>query len=192
MFHTVPSKWVDKKKQKKSSQVLLQFNMVVTLIGCKSSYGQRKGGVEQGPDFLRKLELTSKLQATVADGQNLSIVDLGNIGLTEEEEQEFSKQEPFRLANSKKPLLKSKLVGAVCKKFADTVEAEAKKENNFVINLGGDHSIAIGTVIGAMRAIPNPKNLRLLWVDAHADINTPQTTLSGNIHGLNFLLIFPF
>jgi arginase len=55
-----------------------------------------------------------------------------------------------------------------------------------VLTLGGDHSIAIGSVAGTAKAIKERlgKEMALIWVDAHADINTPETSGSGNIHGM--------
>ena len=60
------------------------------------------------------------------------------------------------------------------------VEQEIKK-GRFPIVLGGDHSIAIGTLAGTLRARPN---IGVIWVDAHADLNTPETSESGNMHGM--------
>ena len=60
------------------------------------------------------------------------------------------------------------------------------REGNFVLTLGGDHSIAIGTIAGAAKAMKElwNKEIAVVWVDAHADINTPETSMSGNIHGM--------
>lgn len=70
-------------------------------------------------------------------------------------------------------------VGAGCKRLSDAVYAKAS-EGRFVLTIGGDHSIAMGSVAGILRARPNA---RVLWVDAHADINTPAGSPSGNMHG---------
>ena len=77
-------------------------------------------------------------------------------------------------------------VSAVTETLASRVYAQAK-EGRFVLTLGGDHSIAIGTISGTAKAIRerlNGKELAVIWVDAHADINTPETSGSGNIHGM--------
>jgi arginase len=60
------------------------------------------------------------------------------------------------------------------------------KEGRFVLTLGGDHSIAIGTISGTAKAIRErlDRDMAVIWVDAHADINTPETSDSGNIHGM--------
>ena len=86
---------------------------------------------------------------------------------------------PFR--NMKNP----RAVSAVTKRIADQVYAQAK-EGRLVLTLGGDHSIAIGTIGGSAKAIRERlgKEMAVIWVDAHADINTPESSGSGNIHGM--------
>jgi arginase len=76
-------------------------------------------------------------------------------------------------------------VSAVTKRIAEQTYAHAK-EGRLVLTLGGDHSIAIGTVAGTAKAIRerSGREIALIWVDAHADINTPETSGSGNIHGM--------
>lgn len=70
-------------------------------------------------------------------------------------------------------------VGAGCQRLSDVACAKAA-EGRFVLTLGGDHSVALGSVAGVLRARPNT---RVLWVDAHADLNTPEGSPSGNMHG---------
>lgn len=83
--------------------------------------------------------------------------------------------------NMKKPLS----VSAVTKKLSQQVYEHAQ-QGRFVLTLGGDHSIAIGTISGTAKAIRERlgRELAVIWVDAHADINTPETSGSGNIHGM--------
>lgn len=80
---------------------------------------------------------------------------------------------------------KPKLVSAVTQKLSEQVYSHAK-DGKLVLTLGGDHSIAIGTVSGTARAVRERlgKEMAVIWVDAHADINTPETSDSGNIHGM--------
>lgn len=77
-------------------------------------------------------------------------------------------------------------VSAVNKRISEQVYEQAR-QGRYVLTLGGDHSISIGTLAGTAEAtrerLPG-KELAVLWVDAHADINTPDTTISGNIHGM--------
>ena len=78
-----------------------------------------------------------------------------------------------------------KFVSAVTQEVSQQVYAHAK-EGRLVLTLGGDHSIAIGTVSGTAKAVRERlgKDIAVIWVDAHADINTPETSDSGNIHGM--------
>jgi arginase len=81
----------------------------------------------------------------------------------------------------KKPLA----VSAVTEKISAQVYEHAS-QGRCVLTLGGDHSIAIGTIAGTARAIRQRlgREMAVIWVDAHADINTPETSDSGNIHGM--------
>lgn len=83
--------------------------------------------------------------------------------------------------NMKRP----KAVSAVTQALSKQVYEHAK-EGRFVLTLGGDHSIAIGTISGTAKAIRerHGREMAVIWVDAHADINTPETSESGNIHGM--------
>lgn len=76
-------------------------------------------------------------------------------------------------------------VSAVTQKLSQQVYEQAK-EGRCVLTLGGDHSIAIGTVSGTAKAIRERlgREMAVIWVDAHADINTPESSDSGNIHGM--------
>ncbi|KAI4612389.1 uncharacterized protein J4E87_010290 [Alternaria ethzedia] len=78
-----------------------------------------------------------------------------------------------------------RFVSAVTKQVSDQVYAHAKT-GKLVLTLGGDHSIAIGTVSGTAKAVRERlgKEIAVIWVDAHADINTPESSESGNIHGM--------
>jgi len=83
--------------------------------------------------------------------------------------------------NMKKP----KAVSAVTKRLSEQVYEHTSK-GRFVLTLGGDHSIAIGTISGTAKAVRERtgRDIAVVWVDAHADINTPETSESGNIHGM--------
>ena len=83
--------------------------------------------------------------------------------------------------NMKNPLA----VSAVTKQISSQVYEHAS-QGRLVLTLGGDHSIAIGTIAGTSHAIRERlgREIAVIWVDAHADINTPETSESGNIHGM--------
>ncbi|KAH8668956.1 arginase [Xylariales sp. PMI_506] len=87
--------------------------------------------------------------------------------------------EPYR--NMKNP----RAVSNVTQRIAEQVYNQAK-EGRMVLTLGGDHSVAIGTIAGTAKAVRERLNreVAVIWVDAHADINTPETSDSGNIHGM--------
>ena len=76
-------------------------------------------------------------------------------------------------------------VSAVTRQLSTQVYSHAR-HGRLVLTLGGDHSIAIGTIAGTSRAIKERlgREMAVIWVDAHADINTPETSESGNIHGM--------
>lgn len=78
-----------------------------------------------------------------------------------------------------------KAVSNVTQRLCEQVYSHAK-EGRMVLTLGGDHSIAIGTIAGTAKAIRERLNreVAVIWVDAHADINTPESSDSGNIHGM--------
>ena len=78
-----------------------------------------------------------------------------------------------------------KAVCAVTKQLSNQVYEHAKN-GRFVLTLGGDHSIAIGTISGTAKAIRERtgRDIAVIWVDAHADINTPEVSNSGHIHGM--------
>lgn len=71
-------------------------------------------------------------------------------------------------------------LGETCRELAD-VTADSHAKGIFTLTLGGDHSIAIGSIGGALKVRPN---MGVIWVDAHGDFNTPETSPSGNIHGM--------
>lgn len=83
--------------------------------------------------------------------------------------------------NMKQPLA----VSAVTRQLSQQVYEHAR-QGRYVLTLGGDHSIAIGTISGTAKAIKErlSQEMAVIWVDAHADINTPETSGSGNIHGM--------
>lgn len=83
--------------------------------------------------------------------------------------------------NMKKP----RSVSAVTQKLSSQVYEHAK-DGKFVLTLGGDHSIAVGSISGSAKAIRQRlgREVAVIWVDAHADINTPEMSPSGNIHGM--------
>lgn len=94
---------------------------------------------------------------------------------------ELMPKEDADYRNMKKPRAVSAVTKALSKQVYDHSMA-----GKFVLTLGGDHSIAIGTISGTAKATRERlgRDIAVVWVDAHADINTPETSDSGNIHGM--------
>jgi arginase len=139
----------------------------VDVIGVPMDLGADRRGVDMGPSAVRYARLREGLQAL---GIKLTL-DHGNIPVPVPESASPSE------ANAKYlPIIR-----AVCEQLAQVVE-RVVGEGGFPIVLGGDHSIAIGTLAGLYRA--RKRQPGLIWIDAHGDINTPLTSPSGNVHGM--------
>jgi len=144
----------------------------VAIVGCPFSGGQPRAGVDDGPIHLVNAGLVNQLTEL---GWN---VDFGG----HHQFEEISAESDPPIGKLRNPRLVSKVTKAV----AETVGGHAKK-GRLALTLGGDHSLAMGTISGTFSQYPDAC---VVWVDAHADINTPQSTDSGNIHGMpvSFLL----
>ncbi|OCK94313.1 arginase [Cenococcum geophilum 1.58] len=145
----------------------------LSVVAVGFSGGQTKAGVDAAPMALIESGLIQQLEEDLEfkvtyDGQVHSYADI-----MPEEDPEYR--------NMRRP----KSVSAVTRAVSEQVYEHASK-GKFVLTLGGDHSIAIGTISGTARAIKERlgRELAVIWVDAHADINTPETSESGNIHGM--------
>jgi len=142
------------------------------IVGCPFRGGQAKLGVDHGPIHLVEAGLEQQLK------------DLGWEVQFDGHHQfeEISEENDPPIGKMKNP----RFVSKVCKAVAGVVSDHARR-GQFPVVLGGDHSLAMGTIGGTFEIYPNAC---VVWVDAHADINTPGTTDSGNIHGMpvSFLL----
>ena len=131
--------------------------------------GQDRRGVDVGPSAIRYANLSAALEDL-----GYTVSDLGNVEapIPETVEEETG----VRYADA---------VRSVCERTAVRA-AEMVSEGLFPVFLGGDHSISIGTVSGVASAADAPGAGRtgILWLDAHADFNTPETSPSGNVHGM--------
>ncbi|KAM6913014.1 arginase-2, mitochondrial [Xenentodon cancila] len=142
----------------------------VAVLGAPFSRGQKRAGVEHGPRVIRDAGLIERLSSL-----DYSVHDFGDLSFNH-----LEKDEPFMDVNFPRS------VGAANKLLSDTV-SRAVGAGHTLIMLGGDHSLAIGSVSGHAQQCPD---LCLVWIDAHADINTPVTSPSGNLHGqpVSFML----
>ncbi|KAF8559735.1 Ureohydrolase [Imleria badia] len=144
----------------------------IAIVGCPFSGGQPKLGVDKGPIHLVEAGLIEQLQEI---GWK---VDFD--GHHQFEEIQAAADPPIGT------LRNPRLVSHVCESVASVVGGHAKN-GQLPVTLGGDHSLAMGTISGTLDSYPEAC---VIWVDAHADINTSETTGSGNIHGMpvSFLL----
>lgn len=142
----------------------------VGLVGAPFSKGQPRPGVEQGPGRIREAGLVDLLKE-----QGCSVKDFGDL-----EFEVFPDNTP--VGGVKNP----RAVGSATYRLSQALQA-IKKEGHTALMLGGDHSLALGSVHGHAAAVGD---LSVVWVDAHADLNTPLTSGTGNLHGqpLSFLL----
>ncbi len=129
--------------------------------------GADRRGVDMGPSAIRYARLHERLRA---QGIN-EILDRGNLVVPDRDLAKIEQGDPKYLG----------LIQSVCDVLAESVERSVK-DGAFPLVLGGDHSIAIGTLAGLRRARGEAPGL--IWFDAHADINSPKTSPSGNVHGM--------
>ncbi len=142
--------------------------MDINIIGVPIYYGADKRGAEQGPDKLREKKVSSFL----CKYNNNKVYDLGNIYVPEVQDcNKFCSHANLKYLDS---------IVEVNKNLAHTVYSSLKSES-FPLIIGGDHSIALGSISGVSRAY---ENFAVIWMDAHGDINTQDTSGSGNIHGM--------
>lgn len=141
----------------------------VRIIGAPSDYGQDRRGVDMGPSAIRYGGLSDALEAAGVDCE-----DHGDLVVPRAEERDPDYRTP---SVGKAKFLRE--TEEVTTRLADQV-AETLVEGVSPLVLGGDHSIAIGTLRGSAR----DADLGAIWFDAHGDFNTPTTSPSGNVHGM--------
>jgi arginase len=141
----------------------------IRVIGVPLDLGQSRRGVDMGPSAVRVAGLESKLESlghVVEDAGNISVV--------------LAEQKKSGDPNAK--YLKE--ITATCTKAAEMV-IKTLEQGKVPLMLGGDHSIAVGTVSGVAEFYKRQnQHVGLIWIDAHSDINTPDTSPSGNVHGM--------
>lgn len=169
-------------------------NSSLTTILAPFSYGQKKPGVESGPRALLESNLVSSIQAITRPVTRTELPTAPSRFLWEDVmieccETEFLKRYES-ITNDPNDqsghIRRPRLTGSATE-IVHHAAAKHASTGRFVLTLGGDHSLALGSV-SAMQSIY--KDVGLIWVDAHPDINIATTTPSGNLHGLpvSFLL----
>lgn len=141
----------------------------IRIIGVPMDLGASRRGVDMGPSALRVAGLQSRLKQL-----GRQVEDAGNITVPQAEEQPYGEKKARYLEE----------ISQTCKSLAEMVR-KTLDENMLPLVLGGDHSIAVGTVAGAAAHFQKEgKRIGVIWLDAHGDMNTPESSPSGNVHGM--------
>ena len=137
----------------------------VAIIGAALDLGQSRRGVDMGPSAIRYAGLEERLV-----GLGLQVEDSGNV----------ETDEPEAIAVGDERMRYLPQIKAACERIAARV-GDAVRSGATPLVLGGDHSVALGTLGGlaAARGVGG-----VLWIDAHGDLNTPETSPTGNVHGM--------
>jgi arginase len=141
----------------------------IRVIGVPLDLGQSRRGVDMGPSAVRVAGLEARLEAL-----GHIVEDAGNVAVAIAEQKKVGDQHAKYL----------KEITATCIKSADLV-LKALESDHVPLVLGGDHSVAAGTVAGVAEFYRRKEQkIGLIWIDAHSDINTPDSSPSGNVHGM--------
>ena len=141
----------------------------IRVIGVPLDLGQSRRGVDMGVSAVRVAGLEARLE-----GLGHIVVDGGNVAVAIAEQK--------KAGNPRAKYLKE--IVQTCTKEAELV-IKTLEEGMVPITLGGDHSIAVGSVSGVAEYYRKQNHhIGLIWLDAHSDINTPDTSPSGNVHGM--------
>ncbi|XP_074660800.1 arginase-1-like [Tubulanus polymorphus] len=164
----------------------------IGLMGVPFAGGQPKGGVDDGPEAIRNGTLVKKLESYDLFASQLPLTlrwnwapqdsgwEVADFGDLQFHFDSFCKKDEKSFAKNVDK------VASACHKVSKQVEASVNAYDHTIV-LGGDHSGTIGSIHGHAQA---NSDICVLWIDAHADLNTPHTSFSGNMHGmpLAFLL----
>jgi len=141
----------------------------IRIIGVPMDLGASRRGVDMGPSALRVAGLQARIKTL-----GHQVEDIGNIPVKQAEEQHYGEKRAKYLAE----------ISDTCNELAATVQ-KSLEEGFTPLVLGGDHSIAVGTMSGvAAHYHKDKKQVGYVWLDAHGDMNTPETSPSGNVHGM--------
>jgi len=141
----------------------------VQIIGVPTDYGQDRRGVDMGPSAIRYSDLADGLRKA-----GVETTDAGDLLVPRAEERDPEYRTPS--AGEAKFLRETE---DVCSRLSDEVRA-ALSDDHTPLVLGGDHSVAIGSLSGSAA----DADIGAVWFDAHGDFNTPTTSPSGNVHGM--------
>src|ERR1700758_1811088 len=141
--------------------------MRATIVGAALDLGAGRRGVDMGPSAIRYAGLDNLL----AEKLGVRVSDAGNVSSPVVETTEMGDEHARYLAQ----------ILDLCDRLARLV-AEVDTRGAFPLVLGGDHSVALGSLVGMAQSRGGPGGV--VWVDAHGDLNTPATSPSGNVHGM--------
>lgn len=145
--------------------------MKIRILGVPLDLGQERRGVDMGPSAVRAAGLNAAIAAL-----GHPVQDNGDLRVKIPEELHYGDPHAKYLTE----------IAEACADVAGRVR-QTLADGCFPLLLGGDHSMAIGTIAGAAQFYREQSQcLGLLWIDAHGDMNTPETSPSGNIHGMPF------
>lgn len=149
----------------------------IRILGVPLDLGQERRGVDMGPSAMRAAGLNSALKRL---GHHVE--DAGNINVKIPEMQHFGERRAKYLNE----------IAETCQEVAHRIY-QSLEAGYFPVSLGGDHSIAIGTQAGVSKFYRDREQaIGCIWLDAHADMNTPETSPSGNVHGMPFAATLGF
>jgi arginase len=141
----------------------------VRIIGVPMDLGASRRGVDMGPSALRVAGLQTRLKQL-----GHQVEDIGNISVKQPEEMSYGEKRAKYLGE----------IAETCKDLAEAVQ-KSLEESYFPLVLGGDHSIAAGAASGVSSFFrKDSKEIGYIWLDAHGDMNTPESSPSGNVHGM--------
>jgi len=168
--------------QLRNLTVTSQFNkddVTVGIVDAPIRCGQPRGGVENGPKAIRDAGLIERF----AEYKGIQVRDHGAVPL---DTILPNAGDYFNNEDCKSPVKNTELAGRSNERISTAVQ-QILKQNDIAVVLGGDHSLATGSIHGHMQV---EDDVCVLWVDAHCDMNHPRSTGSGNLHGmpLHFLM----
>jgi|CXWL01.1.fsa_nt_gi arginase len=140
----------------------------LALLGVPLDLGASRRGVEMGPSAVRLAQLAQRLERLGHD-----VIDTGDVAIPTRETLGVGRGIEFLPT-----------ITGICTDIA-TRTAAIVRDGRIPVVLGGDHSLAAGSIAGVATALAERgERLGVIWLDAHADLNTPESTLSGNVHGM--------
>ncbi|HVS89528.1 MAG TPA: arginase [Candidatus Acidoferrum sp.] len=141
----------------------------IRIIGVPMDLGASRRGVDMGPSALRVAGLQARIKQL-----GHQVEDIGNIPVKQPEEMSYGEKRAKYLGE----------IAEACKDLAEAVQ-KSLEEHMLPLVLGGDHSIAAGSISGvAAHFRKEEKKVGFIWLDAHGDMNTPESSPSGNVHGM--------